>query len=130
MLDTVLSLVLGLVVAVVAGRALQRAGRPFLDDVFPDGRVADSAARLLGVLYYLLSAGAAFLISTARMPAATNWLAATSMKVGAVLLLVGVLHGATLAALLLIKNRRQRLLAATAVARRRTRRPRDAAEPS
>jgi hypothetical protein len=126
-IDAVLSLVLGVVISVVVGRALRAAGRPFLDDVMQDDRVADSMARLLTLLFYLVSLGATLLVSTYQMPPGVNWLYATSIKVGIVLLLVGALHGATLVSLLLIKKRRRVQLAEEAIAQQRAQRSRGAA---
>jgi multisubunit Na+/H+ antiporter MnhB subunit len=123
-LDAVLSLVLGVVITVVVGRALRAAGRPFLDDVMQDDRVADSMARLLTLLFYLVSLGATFLVSTYQMPAGVNWLYATSIKVGIVLLVIGALHGATLVALLVIKKRRRIQLAEEAIVGQRRQRSR------
>jgi hypothetical protein len=131
-LDVVLSLVLGVVITVVVGRALRSAGRPFLDDVMQDDRVADSMARLLTVLFYLVSLGAALLVSTYQVPPGVNWLYATAMKAGIVLLLVGALHGATLVSLLLIKKRRRVQLAEEAIVAQRAERsraPRGRARP-
>lgn len=123
MVSLVAVLVLGAVISVVVGRALRRAGRPFLDDVLQDDRVADAVARLLTLLFYLVSLGTVALLATVDFPG-MNWLYATSFKLGAVLLVIGVAHGLTLLVLLRIKKRRRRQMVEEEMARRLTgRRP-------
>ena len=117
MVSIVAVLVLGTVVSVVVGRILRRAGRPFLDDVLRDERVSEAVARLLSVMFYLLALGTVALIGTIpldEMP----WLYATSLKLGAVLLIIGAVHGFTILALLRIKKRRRQQLLQEGMAER------------
>ncbi|GAA4737268.1 hypothetical protein [Actinomycetospora chibensis] len=100
-------LVVGTVVSLLVGRVLRRAGRPFLDDVLRDERVADAGATLLTVLFHLLSLGTVALVASTTLPP-MPWIYDVSLKLGIVLIVIGVAHGATLMLLLRIKKRRRR----------------------
>ena len=120
MVSLIAVLVLGGVVSVVVGRALRGAGRPFLDDVLRDERVSEAVARLLTVLFSLLSLGTVALLATLDL-AGWSTVHATALKLGLVLLVLGVAHGLTLLVLLRIKKRRRRQLVEEEFARRASR---------
>lgn len=88
-------LVLSVSLTIWVGRTLHKNGRVFLVDVF-DGReeLADSVNHLLVVGFYLLNFG--FVCFALKMvdPVrdVTQAIEAVSMKVGAVLLMLGALH--------------------------------------
>jgi hypothetical protein len=117
MVSIIAVLVLGVAVSVVVGRALRRAGRPFLDDVLQDDRVADAVSRLLDVLFYLVSLGTVALVASVDLPGVAL-LYAVSLKVGVVLVVLGGAHGATVLVLLRIKKRRRHQLVEEEMARR------------
>jgi len=73
---------------------LSRNGLVFLEDVFADGRLAKAVNQLLVMGFYLLNLGyVAFAMrSGARVAEASEALETLSMKIGLVLLVLGVLH--------------------------------------
>jgi hypothetical protein len=76
-------------------RTLAKNGEVFLEDVFADNpRMAAAVNRLLVVGFYLLNLGYAFLTLKADRPADTTTAAieTLAMKLGALLLSLGVLH--------------------------------------
>jgi hypothetical protein len=86
-------------VIVAAGRALARGGRAFLRDAYGgDGSQADAVSRLLVAGFYLLSLG--FVALTAGMPGSissiSHGLQLLSVKVGQLLLVLGVEYFACL----------------------------------
>ena len=96
---------------VVVGTGLARSGRAFLLDVFSgNDALARAVSRLLVLGFYLLSLG--FVTLTMRTPgditSARAGLQVLSVKVGEVLLVLGVLPLITLAAL--ARTRRRSLL--------------------
>lgn len=119
MVSIIAVLVLGIAISVVVGRALRSAGRPFLDDVLQDDRVAEAVSRLLTVLFYLVSLGTVALLATLDL-SGVNALYATSAKVGIVLLVIGAAHGLTLLVLLRIKKRRRQQMVEEEIAERLT----------
>lgn len=98
------------VLVVVLGPAIRRFGRNFAHDLFPCERaLAAGMLRLLDVAYYLVFAAYILLttqlqfeLGVAGMPAALDLaqqLEEAAIRVGGLLLLMGVLHASTLAAL-------------------------------
>ncbi len=73
---------------------LSRNGLVFLEDVFADGRLAKAVNQLLVMGFYLLNLGyVAFAMrSGARVTETSEALETLSMKIGLVLLVLGVLH--------------------------------------
>lgn len=73
---------------------LSRNGLVFLQEVFADERLAKAINQLLVMGFYLLNLGyvAVAMRSTADVPDASKALETLSMKVGFVLLVLGVLH--------------------------------------
>jgi hypothetical protein len=96
----------GLTVGV--GWALARSGRTFLLDVFGgnDG-LADAVNRLLVVGFYLLNLGFVTLTmrTSGNIADARQGLQLLSVKIGEVLLVLGLLHFANLAVFARIRNR-------------------------
>lgn len=89
-----LYLVVCLPVVAVVGRTLARNGLVFLRDVFPDEAVAAATNRLLVVGFYLLNVGFVLLYLKVGndVDAADELIEALSLKVGVVVLVIGVLH--------------------------------------
>lgn len=107
LVNTVVVIVIGVVLAIVVGRMLERVGRPFLDDVFQDARVSHSMARLLSVMFYLLALGSVIVVSTIDMPS-WKWVWATALKLGIMVAVLVALNAAVVAILLLVKRHRRR----------------------
>ncbi len=73
---------------------LSRNGLVFLEDVFADGKLARAVNHLLVMGFYLLNLGyvAVAMRSSAVIPDASRALETLSLKIGLVLLVLGVLH--------------------------------------
>jgi hypothetical protein len=73
---------------------LSRNGLVFLQDVFADDRLAKAINQLLVMGFYLLNLGfvAVAMRSSSQIPDASKAMETLSMKVGLVLLVLGVLH--------------------------------------
>jgi hypothetical protein len=90
-----LYLTISFALVAIVGQALSRSGRAFLGAV-PGGQdgVADAVSRLLVVAFYLLSLG--FIALTmrvwSRVGSAAHALQLVSVKIGELLLVLGVLH--------------------------------------
>ncbi len=87
-----LAISIGLTVWVAT--TLSRNGLVFLEDVFADCRLAQAVNQLLVMGFYLLNLGyvAVAMRSTARVADASRALETLSLKIGLVLLVLGVLH--------------------------------------
>lgn len=92
-------LALSIVLAVWVGRTLRRSGRVLLVDVFRGDEVlADSVNQLLSIGFYLINLGFVICALTTYegVVAARTAIETVSTKVGAVLLVLGVMHFANL----------------------------------
>ncbi len=99
-------LLIGLVLTLIVGQILIRAGQEFLQEVFNSRGTARSVSRLLAVLFHLVVLGILFLISTTAVP--TDGAFETVItKIGLVLLVLGAAHGGTMLALARIRSKRQ-----------------------
>jgi hypothetical protein len=87
-----LAISIGLTVWVAT--TLSRNGLVFLQDVFADAKLANAVNHLLVMGFYLLNLGyvAVAMRSTSRIPDASRALETLSLKIGLVLLVLGVLH--------------------------------------
>src|SRR5215813_8566517 len=90
----VVYLLISIGLTVWVGRTLSRAGKVFLEDAFGDERLAGSVNHLLVVGFYLLNLG---YVSVAMRDGSTVDDTATAMerlsiKIGLVLLVLGVVH--------------------------------------
>lgn len=100
-------LALSLGVTVLVGRTLYRHGRPFLIDVFA-GRIwlADATNNVLLAGFYLTNSALVLMFLTVRQPP-VQWHAALidlTVKLGVVLLTLGVMHFANVAILLVVRR--------------------------
>jgi hypothetical protein len=98
-------LVVGTALTLLVGQLLMRSGRPYLEEVFGDRKVATSVTRLLAVLFYLFVLGVLALISVIDVPV-DGTLQAMVTKLGIVLLVLGIAHGGTLIVLSRLRERR------------------------
>ena len=99
--------VIGFLLTLVVGQILMRAGYGFLRDVFEDDDVATSTTRLLGVLFHLVALGFLALVSTWQPIQTSNNVQLVVTQLGGVLLVLGILHGATLLLLARVRSRRR-----------------------
>jgi hypothetical protein len=103
-------LAISIALTVFVGSALSRSGRVFLRDVFGDQAApAEAASRLIVVGFYLLSLG--FITLTMRMSgeigSARQGIQVLSVKIGEVLLVLGVLYLANIGFLARLRHRIQ-----------------------
>jgi hypothetical protein len=89
----------------LVGQLLIRSGRPYLEEVFGDSKVAGSVTRLLAVLFHLLVLGVLAIISTIDVPVEGE-IQAVVTKIGIVLLLLGIAQGGTMIVLSKLRERR------------------------
>ncbi|HEY2793316.1 MAG TPA: hypothetical protein VGJ28_13210 [Micromonosporaceae bacterium] len=108
-------LALSIALTVWVGRTLSRNGQVFLEDAFDNERLAGSVNHLLVVGFYLLNLGyvSVAMKTTGDVGSAAAVLEELSLKVGFVLLVLGLIHFFNLYAL--SRYRRTRLRAATGV---------------
>lgn len=98
-------LVLGTGLTLLVGQMLIRSGRPYLQEVFAEPKVADSVTKLLAVLFHLLVLGVLALISTIDVPV-EGTVQAVVTKLGVVLLVLGIAQGGTMLVLSKLRERR------------------------
>ena len=98
-------LILGTGLTLLVGQLLIRGGRPYLQEVFADRKVADSVTKLLAVLFHLLVLGVLALISTVDVPV-EGTVQAVVTKLGVVLLVLGIAQGGTMLVLSKLRERR------------------------
>lgn len=101
---TVLVIAIGLTFAV--GRLLVVAGEPYLQEVFRDPKVTRSVNILLSVLFHLITLGVLAIISAIDIQLDTR-LQTVVVKLGIVLLVLGVAYGVSMLVLIRIRQRRE-----------------------
>lgn len=99
-------LFIGIALTVVVGQILIRSGRPFLEDVFRERETARSVTRLLVVLFHLIVLGVIALVATINITLA-HPIQTIVVRLGLVLLVVGVAYGGTLLVLTRLRARRR-----------------------
>jgi hypothetical protein len=90
----------------LVGRLLVTAGEPFLQEVFHDAKVTRSVNLLLSVLFHLITLGVLAIISVAEV-GGTDMLQAFVVKLGVVLLTLGIAYGISMLVLIRIRERRR-----------------------
>jgi hypothetical protein len=90
----------------VVGRLLVRAGEPFLLEVFHDEKVTRSVNLLLSVLFHLITLGVLAIISVTEV-AGDNLLQTFVVKLGVVLLTLGIAYGISMLVLIRVRERRR-----------------------
>lgn len=110
MSDTALYITL-LVVAValtfLVGRLLVTAGEPFLQEVFEDTKVTRSVNMLLSVLFHLITLGVLAIITVIDFASGMDALQQFVVKLGVVLLILGVAYGISMLVLIRVRERRR-----------------------
>jgi protein-S-isoprenylcysteine O-methyltransferase Ste14 len=90
----------------IVGRLLVRAGEPFLQEVFHDEKVTRSVNLLLSVLFHLVTLGVLAIISVTDVPA-DNAVQSFVVKLGVVLLTLGIAYGISMLVLIRVRERRR-----------------------
>jgi uncharacterized membrane protein HdeD (DUF308 family) len=98
--------VLGVVLVIIVGQMLIRSGQVYLEETFPDRRVARSVSKLLAVMFYLFALGLLGIISTFDVPVEGDAQVVVT-KLGVVLLVLGIVFAGTMLALSRIRSRRR-----------------------
>lgn len=92
----------------LVGRLLVTAGEPFLQDVFQDRSVSRSVNLLLSVLFHLITLGVLAIVSVVDLGALDDQpLQAFVLRLGVVLLLLGIAYGISMLVLIRIRERRR-----------------------
>jgi hypothetical protein len=91
----------------LVGRLLVRAGEPYLLEVFHDEKVTRSVNLLLSVLFHLITLGVLAIISVADVPGVENALQTFVVKLGIVLLTLGIAYGISMLVLIRVRERRR-----------------------
>ena len=137
MSDTTMYITL-LVVAValtfLVGRLLVTAGEPFLQEVFEERSVTRSVNLLLSVLFHLITLGVLAIISVIDLGDAMEPLQQFILRLGVVLLILGVSSGISMLVLIRVRERRRAAQISEEVQERLAERsapaPRPAVEPT
>jgi hypothetical protein len=99
-------LVISIVVTLAVGRMLAMSGEPFLQEVFEDQKVTRSVNNLLSVLFHLITIGVLTIISVWSIDVGTQ-LQTMVLKIGIVLIVLGVAYGISMLVLIRIRERRR-----------------------
>ncbi len=106
MTQYVVLLVVSVGLTFLVGRLLVRAGEPFLLEVFHEEKVTRSVNLLLSVLFHLVTLGVLAIISVTDV-SGDNMLQTFVVKLGVVLLTLGVAYGISMLVLIRVRERRR-----------------------
>jgi hypothetical protein len=99
-------LVISIIITIAVGRILMMSGQPFLQEVFQDEKVTTSVNRLLSVLFHLITIGVLTIISVWSIDVGTQ-LQNMVVKLGIVLIVLGIAYGTSMLVLIRIRERRR-----------------------
>ena len=99
-------LVISVAITIAVGRLLVMSGQPFLQEVFQDEKVTTSVNRLLSVLFHLITIGVLTMISVWTLDIGTQ-LQNMVVKIGMVLIVLGIAYGISMLVLIRIRERRR-----------------------
>ena len=99
-------LVISIVITVAVGRMLVMSGQPFLQEVFDNDKVSRSVNNLLSVLFHLITIGVLTIISVWNIDVGTQ-LQNMVVKLGIVLIVLGIAYGISMLVLIKIRERRR-----------------------
>lgn len=105
----VVFLVIGVAVVFMDGWLIRRSGETYLEEVYPDPRVAESVNRLITVLFHLAVLGVLALISTVDITG-RNSVETVVARLGVMLLVMAVAHGITMWVFARMRTRHGELL--------------------
>jgi hypothetical protein len=101
-------LIVSVILTFVVGQLLVRAGEPFLSEVFRDKAVTRSVNLLLSVLFHLITLGVLAIISIVDIGNLQNLpLQSFVLRLGIVLLVLGVAYGVSMLVLIRVRERRK-----------------------
>lgn len=104
----VVLLIVSVVLTFVVGRLLVTAGEPFLNEVFQDRAVTKSVNLLLSVLFHLITLGVLAIITIINLGNLENQpLQRFVVRLGLVLLVLGVAYGVSMLVLIRVRERRR-----------------------
>ncbi len=98
-------LLIGALLVLVDGQVIYRNGRRFLRNAAPDSS-AESMTRLVSVLFHFVVLGVLALISTIDVPA-DNATEGVVLRLGIVLIIIGIAHWVAVVALARIRDREE-----------------------
>jgi hypothetical protein len=104
--EYLLILAISVALTFAVGRLLLVAGNPFLQEVFRDQKVTRSVNRLLNVLFHLVTLGVLAIISGIDFELG-NSIQTIVVKLGVVLLVLGIAYGISMLVLIRIRERRR-----------------------
>jgi uncharacterized membrane protein YccF (DUF307 family) len=104
--EYIVLLVISVAITVAVGRVLAMSGEPFLQEVFDNEKVTRSVNNLLSVLFHLISIGVLTLISAWDLNVGSQ-VQNMSVKIGIVLLVLGIAYGISMLVLIRIRERRR-----------------------
>jgi hypothetical protein len=99
-------LVISVAITIAVGRVLVMSGEPFLQEVFQDEQVTRSVNRLLSVLFHLITIGVLTIISVWSVDVGSQ-LQNMVVKLGIVLIVLGIAYGTSMLVLIRIRERRR-----------------------
>jgi hypothetical protein len=99
-------LVVAIALTFLVGRLLVTAGEPFLQEVFQDTSVTRSVNLLLSVLFHLITLGVLAIISVLDV-GGQGPLQTFVVKLGVVLLVLGIAYGISMLVLIRVRERRR-----------------------
>lgn len=100
-------LVVAVALTFLVGRLLVTAGEPFLQEVFEDTKVTRSVNMLLSVLFHLITLGVLAIITVIDFASGMDALQQFVVKLGVVLLVLGVAYGISMLVLIRVRERRR-----------------------
>jgi hypothetical protein len=104
--EYIVLLVISIAIAVAVGRVLATYGEPFLQEVFDNEKVTRSVNNLLSVLFHLISIGVVTIIAAWDLNVGSQF-QNMIVKVGMVLLVLGIAYGVSMLVLIRIRERRR-----------------------
>ncbi len=100
-------LVVAIVLTFLVGRLLVTAGEPFLQEVFQERSVTRSVNLLLSVLFHLITLGVLAIITVIDFASDMEPLQQFVVKLGVVLLILGIAYGISMLVLIRVRERRR-----------------------
>lgn len=100
-------LVVAVALTFAVGRLLVTAGEPFLQEVFQDAKVTRSVNLLLSVLFHLITLGVLAIITVVDFANDMAPLQQFVVKLGVVLLILGIAYGISMLVLIRVRERRR-----------------------
>lgn len=100
-------LVVAIVLTFLVGRLLVTAGEPFLQEVFQERSVTRSVNLLLSVLFHLITLGVLAIITVVDFASDMEPLQQFVVKLGVVLLILGIAYGVSMLVLIRVRERRR-----------------------